>query len=719
MRVLSFLLLLGLSAPFPQRVEAQGAQARRVDHFDEYFGQRVADPYRWMEQASSELTTWITDQDQQARRFAAASPERDRIHQIIASAARVERFSPVATVGERMFVIRADGSFSRRHLVALEADGRESIIIADSSLPPGRRLSGVAISPDGKLLAYGLTEGDGGLGGWAELRFRDLVSGRDLPDRLTGLYGVGGRSGLAWLPDATGLYYERYPVPAGNDRTARLGAEHLYFHRIGDPQSRDALVHDPGNADHAMTTRVTPDGRFLVVGVGVGGAVENRVLIGTAGAQRHPLRALVDSADAAYLFLGHSGDTIWFQTTARAPNGRIIGINVHQTARDRWIEVVPESSDAMEPTIGAAMVGDRFIVAYRRNAWLDVKVFETDGTKAYDLRLPKVASIWTGFVGRQDNPGALYTVSDFADPGTLYRLDVRTGENRVVRRPRTAYDPEDFVVRQVFYRAGDGTSIPMFLAQKRSLESRTDSDRQPRPLIIYGYGAFSWAASPWFRPDLVGWMESGGIFAMPNIRGGGEFGEAWHLAAVRTTKQVAVDDYVAAARWLVENKYTTNNLLVGNGGSASGAVVGAAMVQHPELFAAITLDYPALDMVRLDQFTGGRQWRSEFGSTEIEEEFEALLAYSPYHNLKPGTCYPATIVVPGELDQTTVPMHAYKFVAALQHAQQCKRPILLRVSWGAGHSAGATLDDSIDNWADQVAILRQVLGVGQMSGVSD
>jgi prolyl oligopeptidase len=285
-----------------------------------------------------------------------------------------------------------------------------------------------------------------------------------------------------------------------------------------------------------------------------------------------------------------------------------------------------------------------------------------------------------------------------------------SGKSEVVRRPTMAYDPDDFEIRQVTYRAEDGTTIPMFLAAKRSA-NQPGAGRRPRPLILYGYGAFSWAASPWFRPDLVGWMDAGGMFAMPNIRGGGEFGETWHLAAVKTKKQRTVDDYLAAAEYLIAEGYTTRELMIGNGGSASGAVVGAAMVQRPDLFGAITLDYPALDMIRLDQFTGGRQWRSEFGSTEIKEELEALLAYSPYHNLKPGTCYPATIVLPGEVDQTTVPMHAYKFVAALQHVQDCERPILLRVSWGAGHTAGANLEDSIENWADQLAFLMRVLKI--------
>ena len=714
MRWLCLLLTLLPSAALAQSAPSaeETPIARRVDQVDVLFGHSVADPYRWMEQSSTELSAWITSQDRVARAYASAYPGRDRLRDVITQAAKVDRFGPVTVIGGRYYLVHADGSFSRRNLIVIGKDGRDSTIISDADLPTGSRVTSFAISPNGRLLAYGVSEGGAtvGGGGWSEIRFRDLGTGRALPDRLTGLYAAGTRSGMAWLPDASGIYYERYPIPAtGSERlTARLGAEKVYFHRMGTEQRQDPLVFDPGNPDIAMTTSVSADGRHLVIGAGVGGAVENRVLVGQARSPGTPLTALVDTADAAYLFLGSRGDTLWFQTTSSAPNWRIIAIRTGLPSRDKWIETVPEREDAMEPTIGAAMVGDRFIVGYRHNAWMDVTVFETSGRKAYDLALPKIASIWTGFIGPQNQGSALYTVTDFADPGTLYRLDVATGRSDVVRRPSMAYNPDDFEIKQVVYYADDSTAIPMFIASKRSANSRAPG---PRPLILYGYGAFSWAASPWFRPDLVGWMEAGGVFAMPNIRGGGEFGETWHLAGVKTRKQRTVNDYLAAAEYLVAEGYTSRELLVGNGGSASGAVVGAAMVQRPDMFAAITLDYPALDMIRLDQFTGGRQWRSEFGSTEVKEELEALLAYSPYHNVKPGVCYPATIVLPGEVDQTTVPMHAYKFVAALQHAQQCEHPILLRVSWGAGHSAGATLQDSIENWADQLAFLLRVLKV--------
>jgi prolyl oligopeptidase len=246
----------------------------------------------------------------------------------------------------------------------------------------------------------------------------------------------------------------------------------------------------------------------------------------------------------------------------------------------------------------------------------------------------------------------------------------------------------------------------MFITHHRSLDTT-----RANPTLMYGYGAFAWSASPWFRPDVTAWMQSGGIFAMPNLRGGGEYGEKWHLAGIGRNKQTAIDDYVAAAEWLVERGLTRSDLLAGNAGSASGMVVAAAMIQKPSLFAAVTIDYPALDMVRFDRFTGGRNWRSDFGSTEDREDFMALLAYSPYHTLERGTCYPPTLVLPGERDETTVPMHSYKFVAALQHAMGCENPALLRVSWRAGHSAGTTLEESIDNWADQIAFLARFLKV--------
>jgi prolyl oligopeptidase len=449
---------------------------------------------------------------------------------------------------------------------------------------------------------------------------------------------------------------------------------------------------------------VSSDGRWLVITESANGSPDNAVRVVDLRRANGPVVPLVSNPDAAYSFLGSVGDTLFFQTSLDAPNSRIIAIDVTTPARESWREVVPESRDVIEPFIGAAAIGDHLIVPYRHDAWMLVKVFHRDGRHAYDLELPKVASIWTGFVGREQGREAMFVLSDFADPGSIYRLDVPTGRLDLFRRPELAHDPDAFTTRQVFYTSTDGTRIPMFLSHRKDVVPDRDT-----PVLMYAYGAFAWSASPWFRPDVTAWMERGGVFALPNIRGGGEYGRAWHEAGIRRNKQVAIDDAIAAAEWLVAQSWTSPSRFAFNGGSASGMLAGAVLVQRSNLFAAVTIDYPALDMVRLDQFTGGKQWRSDFGSTEDPEDFRALLAYSPYHTLKQGTCYPATMVLPGEKDESTVPMHSYKFVAALQHAQRCDNPVLMRVAWGAGHSAGATVEESIDNWADQISFLERAM----------
>ena len=316
--------------------------------------------------------------------------------------------------------------------------------------------------------------------------------------------------------------------------------------------------------------------------------------------------------------------------------------------------------------------------------------------------------MWTGFVGRQQDAEAYYVLSGVADPGTVYRLDVRTGRSSLVRRPALPHDPDQVVTSRVFYRGRDGTRIPMFVAHRKGLPLDGSA-----PVYMYGYGHGGWAAAPWFQPAMALWLEMGGVWALPNTRGGGEYGEAWHQAGVRRNKQTAIDDYLAAAEWLVANRYGARERFVANTSSAGGPLVAAAVAQRPELFGASVIDYPLVDVLRYDRYTGGRAWLPEYGSPQDADDFRALLAYAPLQNLKPGACYPATLIAPGERDETTVPMHAYKLAAALQHAQGCAdRPVLLRVSWGAGHASGATSEDAVETWADELAFLARTVGLG-------
>ncbi len=676
--------------------------ARRGDHVDIYHGVRVADPYRWMEEMDSKETRpWVRAQDRYAREFVTAVPARDALRERLAAIADVTRESVPLKRGEGLFFVQGDGSFSRRTLMYATANMSPRQLIDPTAGSDSLLLRRFVPSDDGRLVTYGVTSG---ASRWERWRVREVATGADLPDELIGLNGAA--SSVAWHPDGSGFFYERLEVPPqGAELTQQLGAQRVFFHRLGTDQSDDRLVFDPGDESLAVATSVTTDGRFLVLSVGESGSPNNRILIRGIGDNDGPFLPLIAEADAAYSVAGNHGSQFYIYTTADAPRGRVIAVDAHHPERSSWREIIPESAETIDSWVGVRAVGNHFVVGYRKDAWLAVKVFTTDGRHMYDLELPKVGSIWS-FVGREDDPVAYYSLSGFADPGTVYQLDVRTGASAVFRSPTLAYDPDDFVTRQVFYTSTDGTRVPMFVTHHRDV--RLDGEN---PTFMYGYGAFNWAASPWFQPQVAAWLQLGGVYAMPNIRGGGEYGEEWHRAGIRRNKQQSIDDYLAAADWLIANGYTSKNLLVANGGSASGPLVGAAITQRPDLFAASVIDFPALDMLRLEAFTGGRGWRSDFGTVEDKQDFHALHAYSPYHAVREGTCYPATIISPGERDESTVPMHAYKFAAALQHAQSCDKPILLRVSWGAGHSHGATLDDSMDTWADQLAFLVNVLGL--------
>ncbi len=675
--------------------------ARRGDHVDVYHGTRVADPYRWMEEMdAAETSAWVRAQDAHARRFVHATPGREGLRAAIARIADVTRYAVPQRSGDVLVYVGGDGSFTTRWLLVESPGEQPRVALRPEHFSPdgSRRLGRVAPDDRGRYVAYSVTEGQSR---WERWRIHDLASGRDLDDELTGLNAAA--SAVTWSPDGAGFYYERLDPPApGAELTEQLGAERLFFHQVGTPQSQDRLVYDP-QAALALGTGITRDGRYLVVTVGERGSPDNRVLYRDLATGDSSLVPLVDQADATYTVVGNDGTVFWLYTNAGAPRGRVIAVDARAPRREAWRDLIPEAEDVVDTWLTATAVGDRIVVGYRRDAWLAVKVFRADGRFDYELELPKVGSIWS-FAGRQGDPIAYYTLSDFTDPGTVYRLDVRTGESTVFRRPELAYDPDAFVTRQVFYESVDGTRIPMFLTHRRDIDTTV-----PHPTFMYGYGAFNWAASPWFQPHVTAWLQMGGVYALPNIRGGGEYGEEWHQAGIKRNKQTSIDDYLAAAQWLLDSGYTSRELLVANGGSASGPLVGAAITQRPDLFAASIIDFPALDMLRLEAFTGGRGWRSDFGTAEDEEDFRALLAYSPYHQVREGTCYPATLVTPGERDETTVPMHAYKFVAALQHAQSCDNPIMLRISWGAGHSYGATQQDAMENWADQISFLIRAL----------
>lgn len=676
--------------------------ARRVESPESLHGIAVRDQYRWMENLDAEeVLTWARAQDRIAREYS-TTEERRALRDAIADIARVERYGVPLRQGDRYFYLRfpATGPGPGTSLLMRKGeDDPASVLIDPSDLPADAGLTRAVPDPTGRRVAYLVTRGGSG---WTTVRIREVDTGRDLPDVLTGVHA--GLSTIAWSPDGAGVYYERFDVPpAGTERTALVTGERIAFHAIGSSQERDQTMFErPDHPDWSLTHSVTSDGRWLVIVATDGATQHSRVYYRDLTRPERRVAELIPGGDAAYRFVGNRRDTFRFWTDLDAPRGRVVAVNLESPDRASWRVLVGEAEQAISSWIGATAIGDRIVIGYLEDARTVVKVFDEAGRSLYDLRLPREGSIWSGFSGTQLDPIAFYSLSDLVDPGTVYRLDIRTGESRVFQAPVLGYRPDDFVTRQVFTTSRDGTRVPMFLVHARNVDAG-----RTRPVFMYGYGFGAWTAAPWFQPHMTVWLQRGGAWALPNLRGGGEYGEEWHQSGSRLVKQNAIDDYLSAAEWLIANRWTTAKLLVANGSSAGGAVVGAALVQRPDLFGAGVLDYPVLDMLRYDRFTGAHRWRSEYGTSDDPSAFRALLAYSPLHNVAEGICYPPILVSPGERDEVTPPFHAYKFVAALQHADACGGPALLRVTWRAGHSAGATLDDSIETWADQLAFLER------------
>ncbi len=674
---------------------AEQPTAKRVDHADVYHGVRVADPYRWLEDMNgSETKAWASAQDRYARAYAAAHPRWADTRRLIARISNSERYGSATTAGGRLFYQRYRSPAARPAILVREPSGQTRALIEETDLPAGYELRSYTVSPDGGKLAYQIAKPGTR---WNRLKIRDLATGKDLPETLTGLHS--GYSSVTWSPDGRLLFYGRLqpPKPGGEFKEAlkHLG---VYSHRPGREQSADALVHrEPDHDAWYFGHSATEDGRWLIL---VGRNGERRKALSLDLKEPGQARTLFETKDMLG-FLGAVGDDLLFQTHEDAPRGRVVAVPAAQPERAHWRAVIAESEDTL---VSVSLAAGRIWAVYREDALPMAKAFFPDGRLDYRVALPKIALLG-GFSGRMDAKRAIYRLTDLADPGSIYRIDVATGKSEPLVRSDLPYALDDYQTRQVFYPSKDGTRVPMLLVHRREVKPGPDT-----PLFMYGYGAGNWAAFPWFQPHMVAWLEMGGVYAMPNIRGGGEYGREWHEAGIHFNKQNAIDDFIAAGRWLVDQGLASRKRLVGDGGSASGPLVGAALVQAPELFAACLVEWPVTDMLRFDQFPGGPFWRWSNGSPANRKDFENLRRWSPYHNVREETCYPAVMTIVGERDESTVPAHGYKLQAALQHAQGCGKPALLRIVPKGGHyQYGVNREDTLDTMADALAFLMRAL----------
>lgn len=542
------------------------------------------------------------------------------------------------------------------------------------------------VSDDGTLLAYGVRQG-----GEDEITIRifDVEARRDLPDVLP----KGRYFGLSLTPDKSGFYYTRH-TPEG---------PRVYFHRLGEDPARDREIFGRGyGVDKIINAELSEDGRYLLFTVSHGAGARRTELYLQDVARGGPAIVVVNDLQAR--FSGEIvGDTLYLLTNWNAPRGRLLAVDVREAAaRERWREVIPQSPAVIN---GFALVGGRLVVNYLENVQARVRMFDPNGRFLAEIPLPTIGSV-SSVRGRWTNPEVFYAFSSFHIPTTIYRYDMNTGTSEVWAALKVPIRSEQFEVKQIWYESRDGTRVPMFIAHARHL--RLDG---ARPTLLTGYGGFNVSLLPGFSARAVLWMEMGGVYALPNLRGGGEFGEEWHRAGMLEKKQNVFDDFLAAAEWLIRNGYTNPSRLAISGGSNGGLLVGAALTQRPELFAAVVCSYPLLDMIRYHRFLVARFWIPEYGSSDDPEQFKYLLAYSPYHQVKPGTRYPAVLFITGDADTRVDPLHARKMTARLQAATASDRPILLRYDTKAGHSGGLPLSKQIEDLTDELSFLFWQLGV--------
>lgn len=671
---------------------------------DDYHGVSVADPYRGFEDPNAQTTRdWVAAQNAVAQPFLEDLPQRAWLGNRLKQLWTYERFGVPRREGGRYFYLRNDGNQDQSVLYVAEGLEQTPRVLFD---PNGKRedatiaLSQWEPSPDGKFVAYALS--DGGTD-WNTWHFRRVEDGVDLPVvlKFSKFWPV------AWARDSSGVYYSRYPVRKGEDpQTAERGDDagrpDIYFHRLGQPQSADNLVFKV--TDHPTrvpAATVTEDGRYLLIGL-FDGYQTNGMLVKDLTKPDAKPRPLFMAWDALYNFLGSKGDELYFQTTNAAPRGRVIAVDARNPAPSAWRTVVPHGDFTIN---SAGYVGGRVLVEYMRDARSVVRLFETTGAAAGEVTLPGLGTA-KDFQGSGTNPEMFFTYSDFLSPTRVLRLNVLTNVVTDFRTPNVPADFTPFVTEQVFYAGKDGTRIPMFITRRR--DAPRDGNQ---PVMLYGYGGFNVTLSPSFSPAIQAWLELGGIYVVANLRGGGEYGEEWHQAGTKLRKQNVFEDFIAAAEFLIAGKYTNPKRLAIVGRSNGGLLVGAALTQRPDLFGAALPGVGVLDMLRYHTASANaRQWSSDYGLAEDPAEFKALLAYSPVHNVTPA-CYPPTLVTTADRDDRVVPWHSYKFAAELQRAQTCPNPVLIRIETRAGHGAGKPVWMQIEDYADQFGFAADALGM--------
>ena len=660
---------------------------------------KVPDPYRWLEDLNSDQTSaWVKAQNSLTDSYLDAIPGRQALENHLTKLWNVERLGVPSFEGGSYFFSKNNGLQNQSVLYSSKSLDLEPTVLLDPnklSKDGTVALNSYEVSPDGKYLAYS-TSASGS--DWVEWKVREISSGKDLSDHLK----WSKFSGASWAKNSKGFYYGRFPTQKnGEEMMAQNIHKKIYFHEIGKPQNEDLLVYErPNQPKQGLYAWVTEDGKYLLIQVSQGTDTKNGLFYKDLSNPTSKVIELLSSFDASYDFITNLGSKFIIRTDLNAPKQKVISIDVNEPLSVRWETIIPESTETLR---SVSHIGGLFIANYLKDARTEIRRFKTDGNSLPPVKLPGLGTA-SGFEGKSDQNETFYYFTSFTSPGAVYRYDVTRNASTLLKAPKTQFDRDHYESRQIFATSRDGTKIPMFIVSKKNL--KLDGNN---PTLLYAYGGFNISLRPSYSPATIAWLDLGGIYVMANLRGGGEYGEEWHEAGMKLKKQNVFDDFIACAEHLISNKFTTSKKLSIAGGSNGGLLVGACMVQRPELYGACLPAVGVMDMLRFHKFTIGWAWQAEYGKPEDPEDFKNLLTYSPYHNLKPSN-YPATMVITSDHDDRVVPSHSYKFAAALQSAQNGFAPTLIRIESKAGHGAGTPTSKRIEAIVDKYAFLAKALG---------
>ncbi len=671
------------------------------DQVDDYNGVKVADPYRPLENPDApEARAWIEAENKVTFDFLGKIPERDAIKKRLTELLDYEKFGVPFKEKDRYFISRNTGLQNQSVLfVAGNLKDKPRELLDPNTLAKDGTvaLGGLAVSDDARLMAYGLAAAGSD---WQTWKVRDVESGQDREDELKWIKF----SGASWKKDGSGFFYSRYDEPKESEQLrSQVYNQKVFFHKIGTPQAQDTLIYQrPDQKEWLFGAGVSEDGRYLIITVSQGTSPKKRIFFQDLTAQEVKVVELLKEGDAAYDFIGNEGPVFFFKTDRAASLGKVIAIDTTKPLEEGTRDIIPQSADKLE---GIGIVGDRFVAEYLHDAHTLIKLFKIDGTDDGEIALPGIGSAG-GFSGKRTDRETFYSFTSYTRPTTIYRYDFDQRASAPLYVPKVKFNPEEYTTEQVFSNSYDGTRVPMFVTYKKGLPR----DGQ-NPTMLYGYGGFDISLTPSFSTSIVQWLEMGGVYAVAGLRGGGEYGETWHEAGMKHVKQNVFNDFISAAEYLIAQKYTSTPKLAISGGSNGGLLVGACVTQRPDLFGAALPAVGVMDMLRFQKFTIGWAWASDYGSSDDAADFPFIYAYSPLHHIKPGTCYPPTLITTADHDDRVVPAHSFKFAATLQAAQACDKPVLIRIETKAGHGAGKPTAKILEETADRWSFLVKTLGM--------